>query len=106
MNKAPSIAGLRDAGDAGRTCSVAALLQLPLSLQATLVMQAGLARAYMYSHAAQILTLESEWRTHTHTHTHTHTVAALLHLCCRSFAAVACLQCALGGSVVYNVLGY
>jgi hypothetical protein len=34
-----------DASVAGRTCSVAALLQLSLSPQATLVMQAGLARS-------------------------------------------------------------
>jgi hypothetical protein len=87
---------------------------------------AGLARTKMYSYAGQMLALQSLSlslslthslqrvtlvmqarlaRTFTNTQdTRARAVGALLHLCCSSVVSVACLQCALGGSVVYEAL--
>ena len=50
-----------------------------LSLQVTLVMQAGLARTYMYSHAAQILAVQCGCR-HAHTRARSFSLSRALSL--------------------------
>ena len=63
-------------------------------------MQGGVARTYMYSHAAKILALECalQRERERERERERHAAAALLQLYCSSVAAAACLQCVFGGS--------